>query len=59
MKINIGTTKGSIVGVEIKKLFKNITFSDIKAIVSDSEHNGASIIGWCPTNHKLTKYNKQ
>ena len=53
-KINIGTTKKNIVGVEIDKPFNKIEFSDIEKIVMEKYKTlkGISIIGWCPSDEK-------
>lgn len=50
MKINIGTSKGNIVCVDIKKRFKEITVHDVNDIVLRKWPDGSSIIiGWCRT----------
>ena len=56
MKINIGTTKGNIVRVEIKKRYNRIMLSDIKKIVMKEfgTLEGISIIGWVRSVNKKT-----
>ena len=48
MKINIGTTKGNLVGVEVNKNWKEIKLNDLIPIVQQKLGNEASIIGWAP-----------
>ena len=49
--INIGTSKGNIVGHKIDKEFSDITHDDIRAIV-EKKRCGADIWGWCLTPKK-------
>lgn len=46
MKINIGTTRGNLVGVEVNKNWKEIKLNDLIPIVQRKLGNEASIIGW-------------
>lgn len=47
MKINIGTTKGNIVGVEINKKYKDIKGSNcFKIAIEHFKTRDLSIIGW-------------
>lgn len=55
MKINIGTTKGNIVGHEISKRFINIKYPDIRKIVDKELNEQVIIIGWTPTNKRTQK----
>lgn len=57
MKINIGTTKGNIVGVTVNKRFVDIRMSDIRDIVLKERGAEARIIGWAPT-HKQGRKTK-
>jgi len=49
MKINIGTTKGNIVGFEIDKEFDDIRYSeDIHPVIVNRFGTDVGIIGWAP-----------
>ena len=47
--INIGTSRGNMVGIEIDKPFNEIRYADILKIVTEKfkDANGARIDGWC------------
>jgi hypothetical protein len=49
MKINIGTSKGNIVGFEIDKTFNQLKYEDIRKIVDQEKGSGATVFGWAPT----------
>jgi hypothetical protein len=52
--INIGTDKENIVGVKVKKHFRDITYQDIKEIVIKElgTLDGNNIQGWCDVTNK-------
>lgn len=53
MKINIGTNKGNIVGIEIDKEWKDITMKDIKLLAKEKFGEIPKVIhGWVPHNSK-------
>lgn len=47
--INIGTTKGNIVGVKFQKKFNDITYHDVMVLVLDKygDDEKVIIVGWC------------
>lgn len=54
MKINIGTSKGNIVGVETNKPYKDLTYSDVCQLIPESYKKDGliSVYGWCETSNK-------
>jgi len=50
MKINIGTTRGNIVGVEVDKDFEEITYDDIIPFIIEQygSMKVVAVIGWAP-----------
>lgn len=53
-EINIGTTKGNIVGVTFNKPFNEITFKDVMQVVYEKygKAEKVQLIGWCLTPSK-------
>ena len=57
MKINIGTSLGNIVGVEIDKKFEELTYDDIRPFVIERFGNKKlSVYGWAPHVISLQKF---
>lgn len=56
-KINIGTNKKNIVGVEFNKKFEDITIQDIYDVCLKEfgNINKLMIIGWCDVTHDNPK----
>lgn len=56
MKINIRTTKGNIIDVEINKKFKDIVYTDcLKIAIKHLKTSDLTVIGWTRNYKRKTK----